>query len=269
MLFITQPAISRLISDLEYRTNLKLFDRKPNRLVPTFEAHSLFRDVDRAFIGLDEIQRSAEAIANKQEGSLRIVAMPVCVDSFLPNVIAEFLKHHPNINIELETAPRIQALELVRTQRLDLGIVSLSPQEDVGMQVQGFCQQQAVCVLPAGHRLRGKSQIQAKDLEGEPFISLSRGSPFRAQIDEIFSSENIKRIFTLETRTQLTVYELVKGGAGVAILDPFITDAEDESVVIKPFNPAINWEYSIVQPNGVSPSLITQSFIELLNSRFD
>ncbi len=269
MLFITQPAISRLISDLEYRTNLNLFDRKPNRLVPTFEAHTLFRDVDRAFIGLDEIQRSAEAIANKQEGSLRIVAMPVCVDSFLPSVIADFVKQHPNVSIELETAPRIQALELVRTQRLDLGIVSLRRKEDIGMQVQGFCQQQAVCALPAGHRLRGKGQIQAKDLEGEPFISLSRGSPFRAQIDEIFSSEHIKRIFTLETRTQLTVYELVKRGAGIAILDPFITDAEDEGVVIKPFIPAINWEYSIVQPHSASPSLITQSFIELLKSHFE
>jgi DNA-binding transcriptional LysR family regulator len=269
MLFITQPAISRLIADLEHRSNLKLFVRKPNRLEPTPEAQALYREVDRAFIGLQEIRRTAEAIANKQHGSLRIVAMPVCVDSFLPPLIAEFLQQHPHINIELESAPRIQALDLVRSQRLDLGIVSLSRREDVGLQVQSFCRQQAVCVLPANHRLADKAEIHARDLANEPFISLSRGSPFRARFDEIFIKAGIQRVFSIETRTQRTIYELVRRGAGVAILDPLVTDSLDLDVVIKPFLPQVTWDYAVVQSNSAPTSLITQSFIELLLARFD
>lgn len=268
MLFISQPAISRLIADLEHRSNLKLFVRKPNRLEPTPEAQALYREVDRAFIGLEEISRTADAIANKQHGSLRIVAMPVCIDSFLPPLIAEFLQQHPHISIELESAPRIQALDLVRSQRLDLGVVSLDRREDVGLQVQSFCRQQAVCVLPAGHQLADRADIHAQDLAHEPFISLSRGSPFRARVDEIFAREGIKRSFAIETRTQRTIYELVKRGAGVAILDPLVTDSLDPEVVIKPFLPEVTWDYAVVQPDSAPTSLITQSFIELLMDRF-
>lgn len=268
MLFITQPAVSRLIADLEYQSRLKLFVRKPNRLEPTPEAQALFREVDRAFTGLEEIRLFADAIVNKQQGSLRIVAMPVCVDSFLPPLISDFLQQHPKVNIELESAPRTQALDLVRTQRLDLGIVSLTRREDVGLEVRRFCQQKAVCVLPAGHRLSDKAVIDARDLEQEPFISLSRGSPFRARFDEIFAREGVKRSFAIETRTQRTIYELVKRGAGVAILDPFVIDSLDTEVVVKPFQPEVSWDYAVVQPQSTTPSLIAQSFTELLMTHF-
>ncbi|MEH6825814.1 MAG: LysR substrate-binding domain-containing protein [Motiliproteus sp.] len=268
MLFISQPAISRLIADLEHRANLKLFVRKPNRLEPTPEAQALYREVDRAFIGLEEISRTAEAIANKQHGSLRIVAMPVCVDSFLPPLISEFSKQHPHVSIELESAPRIQALDLVRSQRLDLGIVSLTRREDVGLQVARFCQQQAVCVLPASHRLADKAAINVQDLAHEPVISLSRGSPFRARFDEIFARAGITPTITIETRTQRTIYELVQRGAGVAILDPLVTDSLDSEVVIKPFVPEVTWDYAVVQPDSAPTSLITQSFITLLMAHF-
>ena len=268
MLFITQPAISRLISDLEDQTKLKLFVRKPNRLQPTPEAQALFREVDRAFIGLEQISLFADSIVNKQQGSLRIVAMPVCVDSFLPSLVSDFLQQHPKVSIELESAPRTQVLDLVSTARLDLGIISLASRENVGLQVENFCQQQAVCVLPANHTHCDKPVIHARDLENEPFISLPRGSPFRAKLDEIFARENIKRTFAIETRTQRTVYEMVKRGAGVAILDPFITDSRDCEVVIKPFLPEVTWDYAIVQPHSATPSLITQSFIALLMNHF-
>jgi len=268
MLFITQPAVSRLINDLEYQTKLQLFVRKPNRLEPTPEALSLYREVDRAFIGLNEIQRSADAIANKQHGNLRVVAMPVCIDSFIPPLIAAFSKTHPKVSIELESAPRVQALDMVRTQRLDLAVVSLSEREDIGLDVQTICHQKAVCVIPAEHPLAEKEAITARDLTGETFITLSKGSPFRARFDEIFARENIHPPVVIETRTQKTIYELVKRGAGVSILDPFIVDHHDQDVAIRPFLPEVSWDYAVVQPTNSAPSLISQAFIELLHSSF-
>jgi DNA-binding transcriptional LysR family regulator len=268
LLFITQPAISRLIADLELATKLKLFVRKPNRLEATPEAQALYREVDRAFIGLEQVSRCADAIANQQEGSLRMVAMPVCLDSFLPSLIAEFSKTHPNISIELESAPQIQALDLVRSQRLDLGIVALTHHGDVGLQIQKFCHQQAVCVVPAGHPLAHKPVIHAQDLQHEAFISLPLGSPFRTRCDEIFAQAKIPRRFAIETRSQHAIYELVRRGAGVAIVDPFVTDSQDTDIAIRPFVPQIGWDYAVVQPLSTSPSLITQSFVTMLMAQF-
>lgn len=267
-LFITQPAVSRLISDLEYRLGFKLFIRKPNRLEPTPEAQALYESVDKAFIGLQEIQRSAEAIANKQQGVLHIVAMPVCIDTFMVECIAEFLVLYPNIKIELESAPRIQALDMVRSQRIDIGVVSLKEQEEVGLFVHKLCQQSAVCVLPASHKLSELDVIDIKDLENERFINLSAGSPFRANIDEIFNQHKVARKVVIETRTQRTSYNLIKQGVGVAILDSLVTDPLDTDVAIKPFTPSITWSYAVVSTDFAQQSLIAKAFVELLAKRF-
>ena len=269
MLFISQPAVSRLISDLEHRIKLTLFIRKPNRLEATPEAQALYRDVDRVFIGLDEISRSAAAIADKEQGSLRIVAMPVCVDSFLPALIAEFRERYPKVIIELESSPRTQALDMVRSQRLELGVVSLTGNEDVGLNIQTLCHQKAVCILPLGHALADKKEIEIKDLEGEPFISLSKGSPFRARFDELFQREGVKPNFVIETRYQRTVYELVKQGAGLSIVDSLVLEGADLGVIVKPFKPSLAWQYAIVQSHATIPSLISNAFRDLLMSHFE
>lgn len=269
MLYISQPAVSRLISDLEYRTNLVLFDRKPNRLTPTPEAREFYRHVERSFTGLDTLRQSAEAIANQQLGSIRVGAMPVCVDSFLPKLVHSFLKTHANVAIELESASRNITLELLHSQRIDFGIISTPFHEREGLKVRPFCQHQAVCVLPKNHPLCKKTEISAEDLENEAFISLSLGSPFRTRIDEIFVSRGIQRKIAIEARTQRTIYELVRLGSGVAILDPFIVNKLDSEVCIKPFKPDISWEFAIVHSSAIQLSLAAEAFIDNLISHFE
>ena len=132
LLFITQPAVSRLISDLEYKCGMRLFERSPNRLTATSEAQALYREVDRSFIGLEAIRRSAKAIAERQVGRVRIAAMPICVDSFLPALIARYLNSHPDVSIELEYADRSEIVELIRTQQYDLGIATMPTSDEKG-----------------------------------------------------------------------------------------------------------------------------------------
>jgi DNA-binding transcriptional LysR family regulator len=269
MLFITQPAISRLIADLEHHTKLALFTRKPNRLAPTAEAIMLFKVVDRAFIGLEEIRLSAEAILNKSQGSLRVVSMPVCIDSFLPTLVSQFLTSFDKVNFELESATRSQALDLVNTQRSDIGIISLAKKEEVGLMAERFCEQKAVCILPINHPLCELSEIHPRDLADTALVTQFRGSPFRSNVDAIFAKQGIVPQIAVETRAHSTVYQLVKKGVGVAIVDPMIIDQTDLGVVVKPFVPVISWDYAVVHPHSVTPSLITQSFIEILKAHFN
>lgn len=158
---------------------------------------------------------------------------------------------------------------MVRSQRLELGIVSLTGHEDVGLSVQTLCHQQAVCILPLGHLLADKEVIEVQDLAGLPFISLSKGSPFRARFDEIFQREGVQRNLVTETRYQRTVYELVKRGAGVSIVDSLVTKEAETEVLVKPFVPELSWQYAIVQPHAAVPSLIVQAFSNLLLAHFN
>jgi DNA-binding transcriptional LysR family regulator len=73
---VTQPAVTRLIQDLQYALGLALFVRKGTRLVPTSEALSLYREVERQFVGLERIEGAARTLREGRSGQLRIAALP-------------------------------------------------------------------------------------------------------------------------------------------------------------------------------------------------
>lgn len=261
-MYITQPAVSRLLADLEHSIDFKLFIRKPNRLMPTPEAKLLFQQVDRAFIGLDAIKRTAEGIAQKQTGHLRIVAMEFIIDSFLPKLIADFLKKYPHIAIELETAGRNTVVELIESHQFDLGLAGLAhlPSRRSSLFYRVLKNHHAVCILPKLHRLSEKNEINANDLRGERFIALSTSSPFRMYIDEVFEKAGIKREICIETRTQLAICNMVASGAGLSIVDPLIANSMRNQIVTRSFTPMISWNLALLAPPFKNMSLVAQSF---------
>ena len=75
LLYISQPAVSRLIADLEEHVNFQLFDRRKKRLIPTVEAKLLYDEVEKAFIGLSSIEDTAQSILELKRGHLRLIAI--------------------------------------------------------------------------------------------------------------------------------------------------------------------------------------------------
>ena len=81
---ISQPAVSRLIRDLEERLQLPLFSRRGGRVVATREAHELWTEVERSFVGLGQIERAATQIRQGYRATLTIAAAPAIASSVMP-----------------------------------------------------------------------------------------------------------------------------------------------------------------------------------------
>ncbi|MBH5388541.1 methyl-accepting chemotaxis protein [Bradyrhizobium diversitatis] len=90
MLKITQPAVSRLIKDLEADMKLLLFRREGNRLVPSHEATILFTEVDRFYVGMDRIAKIANELRHAKVGSLRIASIGALSLSCITQAISTF-----------------------------------------------------------------------------------------------------------------------------------------------------------------------------------
>jgi len=268
MIFISQPAVSRLINDLEYRLGFQLFIRAPNKLVPTREAEDFFVEVERSFIGLTQLDSVANAIKNKQQGSLRIIVTPLVIDSFMVKLLSDFSRLHPKIKIELEVAPKAQASELIRGSRFDFAILPKPTSNEEGLVSQVFSEHAAVCVLPKDHPLTTKEIIDIADFNAQRYLSLCEGSPFRAVIDSLFLQREVEPELVLETRHQHTIYQLVAQGMGIALLDPFILKQKDERVCVRPVAPDIIWQYALVHLEDRPLSLLAQTFITLLMEYF-
>ncbi|MBW8184990.1 LysR family transcriptional regulator [Shewanella nanhaiensis] len=269
LLYISQPAVSRLLSELEYRVGFPLFVRTHNKLEATPEAKLFYQDVKRVFVGMNSLTTSADAIARNNQGRLRVGVMPICSNSFMTDVLAEFLTQHPNVAIELEAAPRIQLLDLVRSHQVDTAIVTNIEAGEDEFNFQFLRKHQAVVVLSEGHPLADKASLSPVDLKNERFMTLGYGSPFRTRVEDAFIKQNVKRNIILEAREQSTLFQLVKKGVGIAILDPFILHLGVEGVVVRPFEPVTEWEYYAVQAKGIQMPRVVGAFHSILLDYFE
>lgn len=258
---ITQPAVTRLIHDLQYALGLTLFVKRGTRLIPTNEALSLYREVERQFVGLERIQAAAASLREGRAGALRVAALPAFNVGFLPRLVGSYLRNRPGLDVALYGSISSQVADWVASGFCDVGFAQL-PLDFPNLDVEMLPEAAAVAVLPEGHRLAAKSVLGPGDFAGEPFISLERGTHLSYRIDAIFSSEHISREVHVETPLSMIACSLVASGAGVSIVDPFTADEyRGRGVVVRPFRPTILSEIAVVWATGRFRSALARDFV--------
>ncbi|WP_271574591.1 LysR substrate-binding domain-containing protein [Bradyrhizobium sp. CCBAU 11361] len=258
-LHITQPAVSRLIRDLEYVLDLTLFHRRGNQVVPTAEANDLLAEVERTFLGLDRLTAHAENLRNKRSGSLRIAAMPAMAIHFLPHFIADFCRNRPDVDIQLDGIPSHSVVERVAGGRYDIGVCMASAERS-SVSFSSITAS-AVVVLPNGHRLTKCTAIRASDLVNESIIMLGSGSDLRHGVETALRSIQYRRMIVASLST--SACSLVLAGAGVTIVDPFSArDFLGRGVAIRPFKPSIDVGYRVVHSQHRPLSRLAKQFME-------
>jgi len=269
MLHISQPGVSRLIVDLERNLGFKLFSRRRGRLVPTSEGKSLYEEVRKAFIGLDQIAEAARAIRTMERGRLRIITSAFIANSFIPGVITRFLKNCPNIPVEVDTGVRQTVLELSASQQYDLGLMTL-PVEHPAITIAPLIRSAAFCVLPQDHPLSDRTVVRARDLKDQDFISLARGSLFRYQFEQILKNAGVRPRVRVEAQTRQTLFSLVAAGVGIAVVGPvFAADTQHPDLVFRRFEPAATQEIVMLFPAFRPASLPTRRLVQSIIEQAD
>ncbi len=264
MLFISQPAVTRLISDLESAVGFSLFERRKKRLHPTPEAWALYNVVDRSFAGLDKISSMAQEIREFRAGSLSIATLPALGLGFLPSVISEFAADRPKVSLSLQIRSSQKVSELVSMQRVDVGFTEATD-FDVGVEAELLLATHRVCVLPPGHHLASKNEIDASDLDGEPFVAAGGWQTSRSDIDRFFEKLNVKRKIQINTQLFASVGDFVLAGMGVSVIDPINAERFARlGVEVRPFTPAIKYNYYVTYPEDRPRSRLTKEFVNLL-----
>ena len=111
MLSISQPAVTRLIQDLERVLGFDLFVRRGRHIVPSVEGRLFFDEVETAHLGLDQLTQSAINIRDHKEGSLRVVTIPSVVTMFIGSILKAFNTAYPNVAVSLEVQPTQRVFE--------------------------------------------------------------------------------------------------------------------------------------------------------------
>lgn len=247
---ITQPAVTRLIQDLQFALGLTLFVKRGARLVPTNEALSLYREVERQFVGLERIEKAARGLREGRTGSLRMAALPTFNVGFLPRIVGSYLRERPDLEIMIYGGLSSQVVDWVASGFCELGFAQL-PLDFPGLEIEKLPAVEQVAILPAQHRLTAKDVLAPTDFADEIFISYEHSTQQRYRIDALFSAHGVTRITRVETPVSMIACGLVASGAGVAVVDPYTAEEyRGKGLEIRRLQPTVLFDMALVWGAG-------------------
>jgi DNA-binding transcriptional LysR family regulator len=267
LLNVSQPAVSRLLQSLETQTAYPLFLRQHGKLHPTPEAHAFLAEVEHAYHRLDHLRQAMRNIRLLEGGHLRVIVSTPYSQWLLPQALADFRQAQPDVRVSIEVMRRHDMPKWLEDQKFDVALITL-PADYPAARQRRLATLEGVCILPPGHALRGRKAIHARDLANQPFISMVPNTVPRARIDKVFSDLSVPRSAMIETQTGASICTLVAAGLGVSIVDPLtVGDAKDQPFIVKPFRPAIRFDFGLLLPLQRPMSEHAREFVRCVEAR--
>jgi DNA-binding transcriptional LysR family regulator len=258
---ISQPAVSRTLSQLEERSGRALFTRAGPSLAATADGLALYEETRLIFEGLERV-RALQWGAHSNDQTLRIAATPTMAQCWLDQVTSRFLLDHPGTAITLEIVPTPQILEFVADRQVELGIASVAPAGS-GLKRVPFRRSRFVCAMPRSHPLTRLATIKPANLQGVPLITLVRRNDARVATDRVFTKAGVRPNIVVETSTAASAIAHVAQGAGVALVNAFpVNLVPNRAIAFKPFEPALVYDTSFFATSDRVLSSSAQRFIE-------
>jgi DNA-binding transcriptional LysR family regulator len=270
-LFMTQPAVTFQIKQLEEHFNTRLFDRGHGRIALT-PAGDIVLDYAERILGLSaELDTRVKELTGEVAGALLIGASMTIAEFLLPQVLGEFRARHPRVLPRLIVANSETVESRVAEHTLDLGFIE-APSHAPSL-VSDFCADDELLVLCSpSHPLAKLASVKPGQLLKHAFISREQGSGTREVTDHYFRAAGIAPE-SLDTVMELGSPEAIKGlvstGLGFAIMSRATVAKEIRlgQLAAMPLAPPLMRKLSVVYPKERFRSRLANTFIEFAKER--
>lgn len=219
-LFMTQPAVTFQVKQLEEHFNTRLFERSHGRIALT-PAGRLVMGYAEKILGLsDEMETRVGELTGEISGPLLLGASTTIAEYMLPQVLGEFKAVHPQVQTHMTVANSETIEQRVADHALDLGLIE-SPAHLTSLHTEVFCDDELVMICASKHKFASAVSVTPKEVAGEPFISRETGSGTREFADNHFRKCGVlpdELNIVMELGSPEAIKGVVESGLGVSVV---------------------------------------------------
>ncbi|BCB02602.1 LysR family transcriptional regulator [Bacillus sp. KH172YL63] len=212
---IAQPSLSKTISRLEEDLGVPLFERQNRQIKLNHYGKRFLNRVDRAFLEINEGKREILEEMKQEEHTIR---MAVTIPRVLPDLVGSFLKENPHVRFQQFVLSISEMRTQLKNGEIDFCISSIPLEDDEDIVWEPLMTEEIFLIVPPGHRLEKREEINLIEVKDEPFISMNTGYGLRNLTDEFCLKAGFSPLISFEGDEPGVIGDLVRQGLGIAFI---------------------------------------------------
>lgn len=224
VLYLSQPAVSMQIKQLETEVEMPLFERMGKKLFLTEAGNELLiyaRNISQQLIELGDVMGE---MRGSERGRITI-AVATTANYFALKLLGEFYKRFSGTNISLDVTNRESLLKHLSENTVDMVIMG-QPPEDIDVEATPFMDNPLVVIAPKGHVLAQEKKIPLSILQQETFIMREHGSGTRIAMERFFEKSGYTISSVMEMSSNEAINRAVEAGLGLGIVSHHTLELE-------------------------------------------
>lgn len=266
LLFMTQPAVTFQVKQLEEHFNTRLFERSHSKITLTPAGRLAMEYAERILNLTSEMETRLMEMTGEVSGILLIGASTTIAEYMLPRLLGDFKTKHPQVQTRLTVANSETVESKVADHTLDIGLIE-APSHHPSLEAQICCEDELVAICAPQHDLAKLAMAAPEQLATLPYISREAGSGTREVVDDFFRRSGFNPDdlhIVMELGSPEALKGAVEAGLGIAIVSraTILKELKLGDLVAVPLQPRLMRPLSLVYAHEKFRSKLLQSFLD-------
>ncbi len=222
--FVTQPALTIQIKNLEDELGIILFDRTKKPVLVTEEGRQFLEKAQEIVLGVKDLQQMAQQLQHSFQGEIKLGIIITLAPYLVPLFVSQFTLSFPQIHLQIIELRTEEILEGIRRGHLDAGIIA-TPVRAKGMLHEVLFYEKFFLYVSPQHALYTKEKISIDKVPVDDLWLLQEGNCFRNQVNDLckISEEKTERSFTYSSSSIESLKRIVEHQGGLTFVPELAT----------------------------------------------
>lgn len=217
-LFLTQPAVSQQIRNLEESLGVDLLVRGVRQIKPTPQGEILFEHSKRILSMVGQAETAIRSMGADMQGILRIGTLNSLGLHLMSSIMSRLLKFNPDLSVKVQYDKGEELIKLYKKGLLDI-LVLPDTEKEFGFSVEGaqkkFLMKEEMWLVGSGTQTESNPEIEMTNIKKYPLVLFSEEYPaFQVKLMESLKAKNVRYDVVFESSNVGTLKRVIESGLG-------------------------------------------------------